>query len=314
MSFTAVLRSSCASAPPPASASPSSSAAAPPTDAEDDSTVLLRNAGSGYALRVPRARLGELADVRRRVRAGDVQAVGLTDDDVSVDAGARTYRLARHASLGAVLLPGLADRRAVAARAAAVVLGAFAFAALAQAKFLFPCTQGYAAVGWRGDSYCVPDGRVADVTPAACPADICSKRIPVNLSTYAAMLAGAVGGGLGVAATAVYVALVCVGAPFGSSGVSDPVWARGAVVGPTGGFFVGFVAAAAIMARCTAAGHDRPRSAYRLAAWLLAAEVACYACGLFWLPFGMAIRRGVSPDAVCPASRGAAACLQNIAK
>jgi hypothetical protein len=66
------------------------------------------------------------------------------------------------------------------------------------------------------------------------------------------------------------------------------------------------------MARCTQHGHDRPRSAYMLILWLLAAEVAMYACGLFWLPFGLAIGRGVSPSAICPASAGAGPCLNNI--
>lgn len=252
-------------------------------------------------------------DVRRRVRNADVQAVGLSENDISVDAQKRQYRITRHGSLAAVLAPSLATTRA---KWLYVVLGAFAFAALAQAKFLFPCTSGYTAVSWKIDSYCVPIDRVGDVTPAACPADICSKRIPVTFSTltFAAMLNGAVGGTMGVWATVLYVALVCVGAPFGSSGLYEPVWARGALVGSTGGFFAGFIVASLVMARCTQAGHDRPRSVYRLLPWLLAAEVCIYACGLFWLPFGMAIRRGVSPGDICPASRGAGVCLQNIAK
>ena len=71
--------------------------------------------------------------------------------------------------------------------------------------------------------------------------------------------------------------------------------------------------ASLIMARASSLGHDRLRSAYMLIPWLLASEVTIYACGLFWMPFGMAIRRGVNPSAICPADKGAATCLNNIA-
>lgn len=74
----------------------------------------------------------------------------------------------------------------------------------------------------------------------------------------------------------------------------------------------GFVFASLIMARCSSLGHDRLRSAYMLIPWLVAAELAIYACGLFWMPFGMAIRRGVSPSAICPSDKGAGSCLNNI--
>ena len=92
--------------------------------------------------------------------------------------------------------------------------------------------------------------------------------------------------------------LVCLGAPFGADGLSDPIWARGALAGPTGGSFIGFIAASYIMGRCAEAGHDRPRRVHRLVAWMLAAEAAIYACGLFWLPFGMAIKGGYNVSKV----------------
>jgi hypothetical protein len=40
------------------------------------------------------------------------------------------------------------------------------------------------------------------------------------------------------------------------------------------------------------------------------AEGAMYACGLFWLPFGLAIKAGVSPSKICPSDAGT--CLRNI--
>ena len=45
---------------------------------------------------------------------------------------------------------------------------------------------------------------------------------------------------------------------------------------------------------------------------MLGAQAAIYACGLFWLPFGMAIAKGVSPAAICPDAQGASKCLYNI--
>lgn len=91
------------------------------------------------------------------------------------------------------------------------------------------------------------------------------------------------------------------------------MWNKGAIVGASGGYFYGFVFATMIMAAASARGHDRPRSAYWLVPWLLAAEAAIFACGLFWMPFGLAIKAGKSPSSICPASGGAAACLSNLA-
>jgi hypothetical protein len=174
---------------------------------------------------------------RPRPPAADVQADGVTEDEVIVDGEHRTYRLKSYPALGRVLLPS--DKWGFMRNMYwYIVFGAFLFAACAQIKFYFPCFNGYTAVPWGGNSYCVPDGRVGEVG-ATCPADICSKRIPVNLSTYAAMLNGALAGMTGVWATVLYVAMVCVGAPFGSSSISEPVWKKGAIIGSTGGFFWG---------------------------------------------------------------------------
>lgn len=38
--------------------------------------------------------------------------------------------------------------------------------------------------------------------------------------------------------TALYVVMVCVGAPFGSNGKFDPVWNKGAIVGASGGGYL----------------------------------------------------------------------------
>ena len=91
------------------------------------------------------------------------------------------------------------------------------------------------------------------------------------------------------------------------------MWGKGAIIGPSGGYFYGFIFGTMIMARASSRGQDRPRSAYWLIPWMLAAEVAIFACGLFWMPFGLAIAAGVPPSAICPASGGASQFLSNIA-
>lgn len=174
----------------------------------------------------------------------DVQADEVEESDVIVDQAHRTYRLKSYPAVASVLVGAYNNNHKLGFLRGSwwyVVFGAFLFAALAQIKFLFPCFNGYTAVTWgaAGDSYCVPVDRVVDVTPSSCPADICSKRIPVTLSTYAAMLNGALAGRTGALATLLYVIMVCVGAPFGSNGVTDPVWNKGAIVGSSGGYFYG---------------------------------------------------------------------------
>lgn len=195
-----------------------------------------------------------------------------------------------------------------------IVLGALLIAGCAQLQFMFPCTTGYETIEFKGASYCVAVESLAQVTNTTCPAAICSKRIPVTMQTYAVLLNGAIAGRVGALATMLYVVLVCVGAPFGSNGKFDPVWNKGALVGSSGGFFVGFVFASFIMGRCAERGGDRPRSAYWMLWYMLLSELAIYAWGLVWMPFGMAIVKGVSPSTICPdpSSEGIQLCLKNI--
>lgn len=176
---------------------------------------------------------------------------------------------------------------------------------------------GTTTVSWRGTDYCVPTDAVARVTPSACPADICAARVPITLQTYGVMLNGILAGRVGAAATALYVLLVNLGAPFGAGARVDPVWLRGASAGATGGYFFGFILASLMMGVCAESGHDRARSMHRLAAWLFSAQAVIYVCGLFWMPFGLAIRRGVSPSVICPdfgTPSGAGRCFNNLAQ
>ena len=128
------------------------------------------------------------------------------------------------------------------------------------------------------------------------------------------LLLGAIAGRTGALGTLLYVAMVCVGAPFSSSKLVDPMWNKGAIVSSSGGYLVGFIFASYIMGMAAerGAGRGAPRSLLLLILWMFAAEGAIYALALFWLPFGMAIAKNVSPSAICPESGGAQKCLANI--
>jgi biotin transport system substrate-specific component len=285
----------------PASA-PSPSALAPRGDEGAAAAVTtLTNAvtGTSVTLRARAVAAGNEAALARRVR--EAEPVGAAAR-VVVDWPARTYRLSAYPPLAF-----LVGSRWF------VPLGALLIAACAQIRFLFPCASGFATVTWgaAGASYCVPQQQVHLVTAASCPADICSQRIPVTMQTFAVLLNGALAGATtGTAATALYVLLVCLGAPFGAGGVVDPVWLKGAIVSPSGGYLLGFVAASWIMGRCAERGYDRARRVYWLALYMFAAEGAIYLFGLFWLPFGLAIKSNVAPHAICPTDAGT--CLKNV--
>jgi biotin transport system substrate-specific component len=93
--------------------------------------------------------------------------------------------------------------------------------------------------------------------------------VPITLQTFVALAGGAllgVGGGAGGAA--LYAGLASAGLPL---------MAGAGVVGPTGGYVLGFVAAAAM------AAWARDRRPLTLLAALIGAHLVIYACGAAWL-------------------------------
>ena len=102
--------------------------------------------------------------------------------------------------------------------------------------------------------------------------------VPVTGQTFAVLLVGAaLGARLGVASTVLYLVEGLAGLPVyagGNTGFAE-------LAGPTGGYLVGFVAAAAIVGALAQRGWDR-RFLTAVAA-MLAGEVAIYAFGLVWL-------------------------------
>ena len=93
--------------------------------------------------------------------------------------------------------------------------------------------------------------------------------VPVTLQTLVVLAAGAIYGvGVGAGGTALYAAAAAAGLP---------VLAGQSVFGPTGGYVLGFVAAAAIV------GHYSRTSSWKLLAAMVAASVVIYLFGGVWL-------------------------------
>lgn len=100
--------------------------------------------------------------------------------------------------------------------------------------------------------------------------------VPITGQTFAVLLLPVMlGGWRGPAAVALYVAEGLLGLPFfagGSAGVA-------VLAGPTGGYLVGFVLAAVVIALLTGSGGNR----VRIALAMVAGNLAIYLCGVPWL-------------------------------
>ena len=100
--------------------------------------------------------------------------------------------------------------------------------------------------------------------------------VPITGQTFAVLLSGAVlGSKRGAASMLVYLATGIAGIP-----VFAP---SGAIAGASRGYLLGFVAAALIVGLLVERGWGR--NPFKIAAAMLAGEVAIYAFGLSWLAF-----------------------------
>jgi len=111
--------------------------------------------------------------------------------------------------------------------------------------------------------------------------------VPVTGQTFAVLLVGALfGARLGPVTVLVYLAEGASGLPVFSQGRGGPVM----LLGPTGGYLIGFVAAAYVVGLLAQRGWDR-RFHSTLAAMALG-NAAIYAFGLawLWLVWGMNLR------------------------
>ena len=102
--------------------------------------------------------------------------------------------------------------------------------------------------------------------------------VPLTGQTFAVLLVGAaLGSRRGAAALALYLLEGGIGLPFFAMGAS------GWPAGPSGGYLLGFVAAAYVVGLLAERGWDRRFVTAAVA--MLAGEAAIYAVGLPWLGF-----------------------------
>ena len=102
--------------------------------------------------------------------------------------------------------------------------------------------------------------------------------VPITGQTFGVLLAAALlGSRRGVLCVLTYLAEGLMGLPVFSQGRSG----LGMILGPTGGYLVGFVLAAYVVGSLAERGWDRRVMTTMLA--MVLGSVAMYACGLAWL-------------------------------
>ena len=113
--------------------------------------------------------------------------------------------------------------------------------------------------------------------------------VPITLQVLFVLLSGLVlGSRLGALSQIEYLAIGFAGAPVFAGGKSGLI----ALLGPTGGYLVGFVAAAYV-AGMVAEAASRPGRVRFFVAGLLGTG-AIYSCGMMWLATWFAIGKGTS--------------------
>jgi len=101
--------------------------------------------------------------------------------------------------------------------------------------------------------------------------------VPVTLQTFAvALLAAAFGARIGVATVALYILEGISGLPVFASG-GGPAY----ILGPTGGFIIGWLIMAYVIGRAADTGASS--SAVRLFGAMLVGDAICLALGFIWL-------------------------------
>jgi len=132
--------------------------------------------------------------------------------------------------------------------------------------------------------------------------------VPITGQTFAVLLVGAaLGANRGAASLLLYLLEGIAGLPFFAGGAGG----LAALLGPTGGYLIGFVAAAYLVGLLAARGLDRRVPSALLA--FLAGEVVIYLFGVAWLSiflgFPRATAAGLLPFLVGDALKLVAAAL-----
>jgi len=105
--------------------------------------------------------------------------------------------------------------------------------------------------------------------------------VPINLATFAVFLAGALlGSKLGAASLATWAALGIAGVPVFTMMRSGP----GTLLGPTGGFIFGYIAAAYLIG-LVVEKTNRQNRMYLYAAAMSAGALCYFAPGVLWFMF-----------------------------
>ncbi len=117
--------------------------------------------------------------------------------------------------------------------------------------------------------------------------------VPVTAQTFAVLLLGALlGPTLGVAAVLAYLAQGLAGLPVFAGGIG-----AAALLGPTGGYLVGFIPGVWLTGIAAQRGWDRQPIA--TAAAMVAGCAAIFACGMLWLgmylPWSQVVASGLLP-------------------
>jgi biotin transport system substrate-specific component len=102
--------------------------------------------------------------------------------------------------------------------------------------------------------------------------------VPFTLQTLFVLLAGAVMKRYAVIPVSLYVILGALGLPLFHNGVAG----IGVLLGPTGGFLIGFVVAALV----TGLAYEHSPRALRIFG-LITATLVIYACGMGWLMYSL---------------------------
>jgi biotin transport system substrate-specific component len=118
--------------------------------------------------------------------------------------------------------------------------------------------------------------------------------VPMTMQTLVVLLIGAAyGWRLGAATVLLYLVEGALGLPVFAGPVAGPAY----MAGPTGGFLLGFLAAAVVTGFMAERGWNR--SGLRILAMMTAGHVVLFAFGLAWLcslmPLGAAWAAGVAP-------------------
>ncbi len=112
--------------------------------------------------------------------------------------------------------------------------------------------------------------------------------VPITGQTFGVLIVGmALGWRLGAASLALYMAEGTIGLPVFSNFAAGPA----VILGPTGGYIVGFVLAAGIVGYLAERGWDRTIGLTALA--MLIGNIAIYVPGLLWLASQIGVEKAI---------------------